>query len=225
MPLGWVKKEGNEEEEKQKIEIKPEDIQSAVKPLLEEQNKKFDTISAYIAKQEKKDKDIEDARVAEENRKKNADRNANLTDPTNWLDNPAGMTAEMIKPLVESQQRTNAQLAKRDVLDKMEYYDDPIFRTSVDQLIAAQPLQNQSDPALIMNAYKSVFFDKQQDIKDGKIKSQLSVNSGGRGTSGSSKEEDDKSKGTMSEAEKVYASKLGIPVDKWIKNRNEMEFV
>lgn len=205
--------------------VSPEEIKKIISESQAEQNKKLDAVADYIAKQQQKEEKAEADRIAAANAQANKQRHDRLTDEGNWLTNPGEMTAEMIKPLIEQQQRTNARLAKEDALGRMEYYDDPTFKSAVDQLISSQPINLQSDPALIMNCYKSVFFDKQQEIKDGRIKSQLSLNGGGRGSGGHNGSESSKSNDTMTDAEKHYASKLGISTESWIKNRNEMEYV
>jgi hypothetical protein len=111
----------------------------------------------------------------------------------------------------------------------MDYYaSDPTFKNKVDQLIDSQPLHLRANAGIIMAAYKNTFYDMQQEIKDGKIKSQASLlsNSGG-GTGGHSGSSSDKftSDDTMSDEEKSYARKLGISEKDWTATRKELEYV
>jgi hypothetical protein len=118
---------------------------------------------------------------------------------------------------------------RKETLDKMDYYSsDPEFKNRVDKLIDSQPLHLRSNAGIIMAAYKNTHYDMQQEIKDGKVKSQASLlsNAGG-GTGGHSGSSSDKftDNDTMSEEEKNYARKLGISEKDWTATKKELEYV
>jgi len=135
----------------------------------------------------------------------------------------------MMKPVVESQGALIAMYQRKELLGQMDYYaSDSDFKAKVDALIDAQPLANRSNSGVIMNAYKSVYFDMRKEIEEGKIKSLASINSGsGRGsnqdTGGKSSSDGDGV--IMTAEEKAYARKLGIPEASWIKQKKELEYV
>ena len=114
---------------------------------------------------------------------------------------------------------------RRETLEKKEFYDNPDFKAKVDALIDAQPLGSRANPAVIMNCYKSTYFDNLEDIKAGKIKSALSMG-GGSNTGGHTADEADKGdKITMNDDERKYARKMGISEENWMKQKRSLEYV
>ena len=227
MPISWIRKPDDDEEKEEKpreIEIKPELIKKAIEPDLEELKSGMKSMQDYITEQQKERREAREREAAEAFARQQKERNDNQNDSMRWMENPREATLEEMRPLVEAQLRTNARLARQDILSKMEYYNDPTIREKVDALIAAQPLRSQTDPAIILNAYKVTVFDHSEEIKSGKVKSQLSGASS-KGTGGHKGDEDDKPNDKLSEAEKVYVKKLGIKESDYIKQRNDMEFI
>jgi hypothetical protein len=231
MPLKWKRiaegeDTGNAKDDLSSIEIKPDDIKDAIKPHLDsmqtEINKslddRFKPMNEFFAAQ-KREKD-------EAARKKAADDNK--IDDTDYITDPEGTLNKRLEPILKSQAAMAAVIVKKETLGDLDYYSsDSDFRRKVDELISAQPLQNQSNSAIIMNAYKSVYFDMRKEIEEGKIKSKLSAASSGTGGtgghSGDRKDVDDTI--TMSAEEKEYARKMGISEADWMKSKKELEYV
>ena len=227
MAIDWLtrKKESGE------IELNNDAVTGIVKPQLAamktEFNSSIDTKLQPVLdffKQQKEEKAERERQAAAKARKDELE-----TDPTDWITDPESAVDKKIRPLQETIQAQNAIIMRGQTLDKMDYYaSDPIFKNKVDALIDSQPLYLRSNAGIIMAAYKNTFYDMQQDIKDGKIKSQVSLlsNSGG-GTGGHSGSASDKftSDDTMSEEEKTYARKLGISEKDWAATRKELEYV
>lgn len=220
----WMRSDDGKKEEQKEIELKPENFVS--KEDFAPVKDGVAAMTAFIAEQQKIAKEEKDAKEAAETARRNKDRNEELDDPTAWLDNPRQAMQREMRPLVESQLRTNAELVKRNTLERMDYYSsDPNFKSAVDEYIAKQPLQIQSNPEVVLNAYKVVLYDKQAEIKEGKIKSQESINSHGRNASSEKEEKSGYTPETLSATEREYISKLGIKETDYIKQKAEMEFV
>lgn len=227
MPVEWLQRK----KETGELEINNEAVSGIVKPQLEaiktELNSSMDTkfkpMLDFIAEQ-KEQRAAVDRAAALKQRREDAE-----IDPTDFITDPESAIDKKLKPLQETVMAQSAIIMRDRTLGKMDYYSsDPVFQAKVDSLIDAQPMQNRSNSAVIMNAYKSVYFDMKEDIKDGKIKSQASLlgnasgGTGGHSGSGSGKFESDS---TMSADEKSYASKLGISEKDWMETRKELEYV
>ena len=226
----WLKREGDNKDKP--IEIKPEDIQKAMEPKLKEVsdgiNKSIDDklapIAAFFADQ-KKEKEEAAARAAEAKRKEN--QKDLEVQPEDWITDPEGAFDKKVTPLVQTVQAQSAMLMRDKVLKNMDYYaTDPTFAAKVDALIDAQPLANRSNSNVILNAYKSVHYDMQDQIKEGKIKSFASMASlSNNGTSNRGTEDKDKNDTALSEEEKRYARRMGLTEEQWVAGRRELEYV
>ncbi len=231
MPANWIRRADGTEgvDDAPKFgEIKPEQIQSAVKPLLDEMrtaNENAMRPMLEFFEQQKAERDRKAA--AEEAARRQQQRTDNEVNPEDWITDPMNATRKLMEPL----QQTNATLAAiivRDkTLGKMEHYsDNPAFAAKVDALIAAQPLQNQSNAQVIMNAYKSVHYDMREELAEDKKKREAAGASfSNNGTGGHSGNRADESAETLSDEEKVYARKFGISEADWIKQKRELEYV
>lgn len=225
MPVGWRQEDKPAGEQERPIEIKPEMIQAAMKPELDKITTSLSAMTDYIATQKKEKEDAaEAARVANEGRRR---QNEEENKPDFLLDPEGAMRHEM-RPLVEQNAILAATIQRDKMLGKMDYYStDPSFQQTVDQLIDSQPLHLRSNAGIIMNAYKSVFFDKRKEIEEGKVKSLASLNSnGGKGAdSGVGTDVGDKKVITLSAEEKIYAKKMGISEADWAKQKGQLEYV
>jgi hypothetical protein len=207
------------------IEIKPEQIREALKDdlgkigdLSTSMSAVMDFINEQKADKQRKDEEAEAARRAADNK----------TDDIDWLNDPEGATKKTMRPLIEGQAAMAAMLMRKETLGDMDYYkSDPDFKAKVDTLIDQQPLGLRSNASVIMNAYKSVYFDMRQEISEGKVKSAMSMNSNNGGGSGTGKQGSDggDSDITMTAEEKQYARKLGISENDWMKQKKELEYV
>jgi hypothetical protein len=231
MPPGWIKRADGTEgaDDAPKFgEIKPEDMQKAVKPLLDQMKADNDAAMKpmldYFAEQKA---ERERKAAAEESARRQQTRTDNEVNPEDWITDPMNATRKMMEPL----QQTNATLAAiivRDkTLGKMEHYgDNPAFAAKVDALISAQPLQNQSNAQVILNAYKSVHYDMREELaEDRKKREAAGASFSNNGTGGHSGSKGEESTETLSAEEKVYAQKFGISDADWIKQKREMEYV
>lgn len=220
----WIRPGENEEEEVKPpvIEIKPEQVRDAIKNDLDGLKASSDAMMQFIREQ-KEEKEAAAARAADAERRKNKEEREASIDFT--LD-PEGAFNERMRPVLESQAAMASILLRKEILgngEAYEYYADPDFRKDVDRIIDSQPVASRTNAELIKNAYKSVFFDKQQAIKEGKVKSSLSITSSGGNRETEHKEES--SAATMNQAEKEYARKLGISEKDWLSQKKEMEYV
>lgn len=227
MPIDWLQRK----KETGEIEVNKEGVTELFKPQLDavktDIEKSMDTklkpMLDYFAEQKNEKAERERQAAAK------ARRDELETDPTDWITDPESAVDKKIRPLQETIQAQNSIIMRKETLDKMDYYSsDPAFKNKVDQLIDSQPLHLRANAGIIMAAYKNTFYDLQQEIKDGKIKSQASLLSGGgNGTGGHSGSSSDKftSDDTMSAEEKEYARKLGISEKDWTSTRKELEYV
>lgn len=226
MPIDWLQRK----KETGELEVNNEGVTALIKPQLDTVKKdietsmdaKFKPMLDFIEAQKTERAEAERQRAAK------ARRDELETDPTDWITDPESAVDKKIRPLQETIQAQNAIIMRKETLDKMDYYSsDPAFKNKVDQLIDSQPLGLRANAGIIMAAYKNTFYDMQQDIKDGKIKSQaslLSNPSGGGGHSGSAADKFTSDE-TMSAEEKEYARKLGISEKDWTATKKELEYV
>jgi hypothetical protein len=226
----WIRKDGGEgeggaDDKSRQIEIKPEQVREALKDDLakiDSMSTTLSTVAEYIQAQ----KDKEQKAIETEEARRRAEENK--TDEIDWLNDPEGATRKTMRPLVEGQAAMAAILMRKETLGDMEYYNsDPEFKAAVDSLIDQQPLVARANASTIMHAYKSVYYDKRKEIADGKIKSAMSINSNNGGGSGKSGKDDEGDGGsvTMSNEEKMYARKMGIKEEDWMKSKKELEYV
>lgn len=214
------------------IEIKPEDIQKAMEPKLKEiqtglstdLDTKLSPIMEFINNQ-KKEKEAADAEKSKQQRQQQQDDLE--VKPEDFITDPEGSMNKKLTPIVQAVQAQSAMLMREKTLGKMDYYStDPAFAAKVDTLLDSQPLHMRANAAVILNAYKSVFFDMQQEIKDGKIKSfasQASLSNNGTGGPSSGDKKDDPA--VLSADEKAYAKKMGLTEEQWIAGKRELEYV
>jgi hypothetical protein len=227
MPVDWLtrKKETGE------IELNNDAVTGIVKPQLDavkteinsSMDAKFKPMLDFI--NEQKEAKAEAVRQAAAKTR----REENETDPTDWITDPESAVDKKIRPLQETIQAQNAIIMRGQTLDKMDYYSsDPEFKNRVDKLIDSQPLHLRANAGIIMAAYKNTHYDMQQEIKDGKVKSQASLLSnagGGTGGHSGSSSSRDTDNDIMSEEEKNYARKLGISEKDWTSTKKELEYV
>ena len=227
MAIDWLQRK----KETGEIEVNKEGVTELIKPQLDAVEAKINaSLDSKLApmndffKEQKSEKAERERQAAAKARK-----DALETDPTDWITDPESAVEKKLKPLQETIQAQNAIIMRKETLDKMDYYSsDPTFKNKVDSLIDSQPLNLRANAGIIMAAYKNTFYDMQQEIKDGKIKSQASLLSGGgNGTGGHSGSTSDKftSDDTMTAEEKSYAAKLGVNEKDWIAQKKEMEYV
>jgi hypothetical protein len=231
MASTWMRRDGGESLE-EGLEIKPEHIQKAIKPDLDQLKADFSTdIDSKLSpvlefiKQQKEDRESLIARQQQQNRREQQE-DLEIR-PEDFIVDPKGAMERSLKPLQDTIAAQSAIIVRDKTLGKMDYYSsDPQFAAKVDALIDSQPLALRSNSAIIMNAYKSVFFDLRKDIEDGKIKSQASLtnfSSNGTGSHfGNGKNESDVD---LSPEEKHYAQKMGISEEAWKKSKRELEYV
>lgn len=229
----WVGSARDTKDDLKNIEINPEDIQAAVKPELDSLKTELSTtidtklkdITEFIAQQ--KQEREENARKEAEAQRRQAREDAD-PDDTDFIADPKNAVARMINPLKETIQAQNAIIVRNEVLGKMDLYStDPQFKVKVDALLDAQPLATRANAAIVMNAYKSVYFDEKDAIKEGKYKTIASMaNLSNNGTGGHSGESKDKDKdNTLTDEEKRYARNMGLTDEQWIQGRRELEYV
>lgn len=227
MPIDWLQRK----KETGELEVNKEGVTELFKPQLD--TVKTDMEKSMDTKLKPMLDFIESQRAEKAERERQASAKARKemleTDPTDWITDPESAVDKKLLPLQETIAKQNAIIMRKETLDKMDYYSsDPEFKNKVDQLIDSQPLSLRSNAGIIMAAYKNTFYDMQQEIKDGKIKSQASLLSGGgNGTGGHSGSSSGKftSDDTMSDEEKSYARKLGISEKDWAATRKELEYV
>lgn len=233
MPPRWLKNEEAEADESKRkdaqadiksIEIKPEMISEAMKPHLDNfrsevantMDEKLKAVNEFFAEQTR-------AREAAARRKQNEEETPEETD---YLVDPSAAIDKKLQPLIRSQQAANAMIMINETIGEMDYYkSDPEFKAKVLAKINGQPLNLRANPDIILNCYKLVRYDEEENIKEGKYKSMLGAASTGGtgGHSGSSKKEEDEI--TISDEEKVYAKKMGISDADWIKSKKTLEYV
>src|SRR5215475_14462466 len=123
----------------QSIEIKPEMLESAMKPHLEAQETRFSnliddklkTVNEYFAAQAKE-------REEQQRRQQHTEENPEELD---YLSDPAGAIDKKLQPLIRSQQAANALLMINETIGEMDYYkSDPTFKAKVLAKINSQPL-------------------------------------------------------------------------------------
>jgi hypothetical protein len=230
MAMEWMKR-AREENPLEGIEIKPEVIQKAMKPDLDAMSTKFGSdvdaklapIMEYI-QQQKADREAAQAAAARARKQQTDEENA--IDDTDYITDPQNAFKKLLKPMQDRNDAMAALLVRKEVLGEMEYYADPKFKQAVDALIDSQPMNLRSNSSVVMNAYKSVYFDKQQEIKDGTIKSRVSMtNFSGNGTGAHAGDSTEKKERVLSDTEKHYARKLGVSEAEWIKAEKELEYV
>lgn len=228
----WMQREQGNRDQKA-IEIKPEMITDAMKPQMDAFKKEFgesiDAKLAPIADFLKAQKDKDEAERAKQQQQQRQQKKDDLEiNPEDWITDPEGTTRKMLTPLQETVMAQSAIIMREKVLGKMDYYSsDPAFAAKVDALIDAQAPVNRANSSVIMNAYKSVHYDLQDDIKTGKIKSIAAAsglsNNGQGGHSGEKKKDDDVT--TLSAEEKNYARKMGLSEEDWVRGKRELEYV
>jgi hypothetical protein len=234
--MTWFKRSDGsmsaEEERRSKsdIEIDPvklkEEISTDFKTNLEafktSQDEQMKPVLSFVEEMKKE----RDERVAEEARKKSAERaKENEVEDTDWLLDPSKAVEKKLQPTQMAVLSLAARQARRDVLEDKEYYHGEI-KTKVDKMIEAQPLNQRTSPVVIENCYKLVMFDHQKDITEGKIKARNnsasfeSNGTGGHGGKGSGDHEEE-----MSQDEKQAASALGISDKDWKSSKKELTYV
>jgi hypothetical protein len=219
----WIKKMADDADSKDDktpiIEIKPEMIREAMKEDMDSIKSSSKAMMDYIAEQKA------ERQAAQEAEANKARQENNKVDDIDFLTDPEAAINKKLRPIAESNAVMASMFVRREVLENMEYYDDPEFKKRVDTMIDQQPLNARLDRAVIMNAYKVTRFDAIKDIEDGKIKSSLSVGGGNRGSRRDDKGGGEDESTTMTQAEKHYASRLGITEKDWQKQKKEMEYV
>lgn len=207
-----------------KIEIKPEMLTEAIKPHMEtmrtefsnSMNERLKSVDEFFAAKN---------REAEEVRRRQQTEHE-TPDDMDYINDPGGAIDKKLAPLIRNQQAANAMLMINDTLGEMDYFkSDPEFKNKVMSKINQQPLQLRSNVDIIMNCYKLVAYDEREAIKEGKYKSVLGAasTSGTGGHSGSSSSKADEV--TMTDEEKVYAKKMDIKEEDWIKSKKMLEYV
>lgn len=136
-----------------------------------------------------------------------------LTDPVKAA---AIIADKKMAPLVAAQINTQSVLLRKQIFDddpdRYEFYSGD-FKNHVDKLINNLPLNLKTEPEAIKNCYAVAMFDKQQEIKEGKIKSRFAAASAS--AAGTSTKETQKP--TLSDAEKHAAKAFGISEDDYSK--------
>jgi hypothetical protein len=232
--MAWFKREGEANSEDNFGEFKPgefkDELGKDIDTKLAGKFEEFSTKQQEALKpmmdffgEIKADRDKRKAAEEEAARRKTEENNE-LKDEDFLLD-PAAAVKKMMSPTNRAIVQLAARTIKTDTLADKEYYYGDI-KSKVDEMIAKEPLENQTNPAVIENCYKLVMFDHQQDIIDGKIKKRNtgpifeSFGAGGHG--GKSGEE---SEMTLSEDEKRAAKMFGMTESEWNKNKKEIGYV
>jgi hypothetical protein len=217
-----VKEETSAKSDLRSIEIKPEIITAAVKPHLDSMrtelsstmDEKLKPMNDFFAEQNRQ--------RAEAARRQQVE--AENVDELDYATDPAAAIDKKLAPLIRNQQAANAMLMINETIGEMELYKNPEFKAKVLAKINSQPLQLRSNAEIILNCYKLIAFDEKEAIQEGKYRSAVGAasTSGTGGHSGSSKSE---SEVTISDEEKVYARKMGISDENWVKSKKTLEFV
>jgi hypothetical protein len=169
----------------------------------------------------------ERAERAENNRRAAASKTAeeDSVSAEDFMLDPEAATKRAMQPIARSTMMLAAKMARQETLADSDYYHGDV-KTKTDGLIASLPLNQQSNPASIMNCYKIACFDAQKDIADGKLKSKNAAvvfEGGSTGAhSGSSNGEGNE---TLTADEKQAAAAFGMSEKEWSKSRREMVYV
>jgi len=211
-----IKKVGKIEEDFGKFKTETEKTNTRLTSFLDEQDAmKRRRIAEELAKKANETKETEDKELNE----------LALEDPVKaarliFERESRGLTTATIN--------TQSQLLRKQLFDdnpdKFEYYDkaNPEFKSEVDRLIDGLPLESRTNPDAIQNCYYVAFGRKQQEIKDGKLKSRFAATS--TTTSGSSSTKD-KDTIQLTELQKKAAKAMGITEEDYGKQAREMNYV
>lgn len=220
---------GEDKNDLSDIEFKPEVLRKEIDTSIETKFAEFSTkqqetlkpvLEMAAAIQAERAEKAELARKAAE--RKNTEENE-VTAEDFMLD-PVGAMQKVNRSRDTATLMLAARMAAKDTLEDKEYYHGDI-KSKVDQMVAAQPLENRIKPDVIENCYKLVMFDHMKDINEGKIKSKnnaASFESNGTGGANGKGTDTDES---MSPDEKLVASRMGISEKDWIASRREMSYV
>lgn len=169
----------------------------------------------------------ERAERAENNRRAAAKKNEeeNSVTAEDYMLDPEAATKRAMQPVAQATMMLAAKMARQETLADSDYYHGDV-KTKTDGLIASLPLNQQSNPASILNCYKIACFDAQKDIAEGKLKSKNAAvvfEGGSTGAhSGSSTGEGNE---TLTADEKQAAAAFGMSEKEWTKSRREMVYV
>jgi hypothetical protein len=227
MPNKWF---GGKEAEEEKpapiaqqdvksIELKPEVVSAAMKPHIDAMNASIDeklrAVNEFFASHNRE----------REAAARKAQNDSEAVEDIDYINDPSTAMDKKLAPLIRNQQAANAMLMINETLGDMDYYkSDPEFKAKVLAKINSQPLHLRSNADIILNCYKLVRFDESEAIKEGKYKS-ITGGASTTGTGGHSGSRAEQAEVTMSDEEKVYARKMGIKEEDWIKSKKTLEYV
>lgn len=241
MPAFWKRNtDGSfkpaEEDDKNKlgdVEFKPEKLKEDIGKDLDDRFTKFQTANdekmkplLTMAENIEKDRLAREESARKATEKKNREDNA-ISNEDIMLD-PLNATQRLISesnaPIVTAMKMTLAKSNLRDVMEAKPYYHGDI-KTKVDNMVAAQSLDNQCRADVVENCYKAIVFDHMADIKEGKIKERTSGMTFEGGSTGAHKADSSETTETLTADEEKAASAMGIKKEDWIKSRRELSFV
>ena len=219
------KREQDELELKGKLD-KVDSLETSVKAFKEKTEPVLTQMSSFLKEQQ----ELKAKREREEREKKNKEAKESqdqeleelaLTDPVK--------AAELIAdrkmgPLVAAQINTNSILLRKQIFDDnpgdYEYYQGE-FKNEVDKLIDNLDLKHKTNPEAIKNCYAVALFNKQKEIKEGKLKSRFAAAS----KHSESENKQDKDQITLNDDQKRAARNLGIKEEDYAKMMKEMNYV
>jgi hypothetical protein len=138
---------------------------------------------------------------------------------------PESATRKAMQPVARTTMILAAKIARQETLTEQDFYHGKV-KEKTDSLIATLPLEQQSNPASILNCYKIAAYDHQSDITEGKIKSKnAAITFEGGSTGGHSGESTSEGSDTLTSEEKQAASAFGISEKEWAKTRRELSYV
>ena len=228
-PEDKKKREQEELELKNKLNKvdKIDDVEKSLKEFRTKAEGSLNEMSEFLKEQK-----AEKARREAEAKNKKASENKEaedkdleelaLTDPVK--------AAELIAdrkmgPLVAAQINTQSVLLRKQIFDdnpsQFEYYHGE-FKNEVDKLIDNLDIRHKTNPEAIKHCYAIAYFNKQNEIKEGKLKSRFAATSSSSNNNNNTK---DKETINLNDEQKRAAKALGVSEEEYGKLAREMNYV
>lgn len=144
-----------------------------------------------------------------------------------WITDPQKAFQESINPLVVSQINLSSRQMRSEIFSdekEFEYYTGD-FKKEVDELIEnSLALQARADPASIKNCYFLVLGRRQNEIREGKLKSKFAASSTAAAGTGTTKI-DQTDNIVLTDQQKQAAKRFGMTEEQWQKNMKDLSYV